>query len=396
MALRDDCIDVLKKNDRGRHTVPSPNLYPHQWAWDSAFAAIGWAYIEHDRAVAELECLLDGAWADGRVPHIQFDPNATGYWPGPDFWGTERSSSITQPPVWASAARRMIEIGVAKEKIAPLLPKMEASHRFFRAQRDPDDRHLVSVVHPWESGRDNCPAWDAPLGTVDPADAPAFERRDTQHVDDPAERPTDDTYRRYAVLVKAIEASEFGPGPFDVYDPMLSALLVKADEDLAALAEACGFADSDAATRAERGRAGLLEHLWDARRGRFAFVDAVQAHAYFPNVLAAYVPLILDLPDEVAAEAKRGLETFFDTPFPLPTTAPADPAFEPRRYWRGPTWINLNWLFVPVLGEDLRRQTIELVTRSGFREYFDPTNGDGLGADQFAWTAALTLDLLER
>ena len=29
----------LAKNDRGGYTVPTANLYPYQWNWDSVFAA---------------------------------------------------------------------------------------------------------------------------------------------------------------------------------------------------------------------------------------------------------------------------------------------------------------------------------------------------------------------
>ena len=42
----------------------------------------------------------------------------------------------------------------------------------------------------------------------------------------------------------------------------------------------------------------------------------------------------------------------------------------------------------------LANVTIELVRRSGFREYFDPLTGEGAGVDRFSWSAALTLDLL--
>ena len=41
-------------------------------------------------------------------------------------------------------------------------------------------------------------------------------------------------------------------------------------------------------------------------------------------------------------------------------------------------------------------RTLELVARNGMHEYFDPNTGEGLGADQFTWTAALSLDLLRR
>ena len=57
-SLLDDAVRVLKMNDRGRYTIPSARLYPHQWAWDSAFAAIGWAHVDPDRAIAELDALV--------------------------------------------------------------------------------------------------------------------------------------------------------------------------------------------------------------------------------------------------------------------------------------------------------------------------------------------------
>ena len=33
---------------------------------------------------------------------------------------------------------------------------------------------------------------------------------------------------------------------------------------------------------------------------------------------------------------------------------------------------------------------------AGFREYFDPFNGTGYGTDGFGWSAALTIDFIER
>ncbi|MDT7652349.1 MAG: hypothetical protein QOI36_3755, partial [Pseudonocardiales bacterium] len=78
-TLRREAIDVLLGNweddDReGGYTVPSRRLYPHQWSWDSAFTAIGWARVAPERARQELESLLDSQWADGRVPQIVFNP----------------------------------------------------------------------------------------------------------------------------------------------------------------------------------------------------------------------------------------------------------------------------------------------------------------------------------
>lgn len=41
----------------------------------------------------------------------------------------------------------------------------------------------------------------------------------------------------------------------------------------------------------------------------------------------------------------------------------------------------------------LERTTIRLVERGGIREYYDPVTGEGLGADEFSWTAAAVVDI---
>ena len=71
--LSEQCIDVLKANDRKTHTVPSSGLYPHQWLWDSCFSAIGWAQIDVKRAEQEIFSLFKGQWHNGMIPHMIFD-----------------------------------------------------------------------------------------------------------------------------------------------------------------------------------------------------------------------------------------------------------------------------------------------------------------------------------
>src|SRR5690349_4435740 len=116
--LRGPATEILRANDRGGSTVPSPRLYPHQWNWDSAFCAIGWLHIDPARAAEELDRLARGQWGRGLIPHILFNPKADNYEPSPEVWETEgaegapaavRTSSITQPPVAATALRILYE-----------------------------------------------------------------------------------------------------------------------------------------------------------------------------------------------------------------------------------------------------------------------------------------------
>src|SRR5919108_254167 len=63
---------VLRANDTGRYTLPSRTTYPHQWNWDSALIALGWAELDPARAWTELESLAGARDAQGMIPHIAF------------------------------------------------------------------------------------------------------------------------------------------------------------------------------------------------------------------------------------------------------------------------------------------------------------------------------------
>jgi glycogen debranching enzyme len=80
---------------------------------------------------------------------------------------------------------------------------------------------------------------------------------------------------------------------------------------------------------------------------------------------------------------------------------PAEQAFEPHNYWRGPVWPVIDWLLwrsLRLLGysdraDELRRDSLGQIAAAGdFAEYFEPFTGKPLGSPQQSWTAAVTLD----
>ncbi|MEJ1158344.1 MGH1-like glycoside hydrolase domain-containing protein [Prosthecomicrobium sp. N25] len=405
---------ILAANDRGGYTVPNNRVYPFQWNWDSAFVAMGFALLDEDRAFTELERLFEAQWPDGMVPHIVFHVDAEGYYPGPEHWGTPatapRSSGITQPPVAASAAWRIVEAArdrvAAEARARALLPKLFASHAWWHEVRDPDGSGLVRVVNPWETGRDNSPEWDAPLAAVVPTVSVGHLRQDNKRVD-PKERPTDDFYNRVMTLVTAARATGWDnrriavESAFRVCDIGIQSILIRADRDLAALARA--LAEPGMAARleawADRSAAALAGLV--APDGSWRSKDLVSGRLADASVSAGFLPLYARAASQAEADAAAARFRAWAGRVArmVPSTDPGDPRFDPHRYWRGPVWSVVNFMIADGFahyGHDdiaarIRRDTGQLTTRHGFAEYFDPVTGAPLGGRDFSWTAAIAL-----
>ncbi|WP_262297250.1 MGH1-like glycoside hydrolase domain-containing protein [Microvirga sesbaniae] len=412
---------ILARNDRGGYTVPTDRLYPFQWNWDSAFVAMGFAVFDVDRAYRELERLVEGQWDDGMIPHIVFHAPSDTYFPGPDVWGTRHrvpTSGITQPPVFGMALRHVHEAALAggtagaARRTKALFQAALRSHRWWLAARDPDGLGLVSILHPWESGSDNSPAWDMALARVPTTTTTAIRRKDTGHVD-ASMRPRDEDYQRFIHLVDTYRACGWDPArqwsaaPFKVADVQMTAILARATADLIHLAESLGTAEEKAelARMHARLREGLARR-WRPALSRFVNLDLVSGQDIDTPTQAAFIPLVALELDEaqreaVTAEIERWLDGMV---VGVPSTPAFSPAFEPKRYWRGPVWAVVNWLICDGLrlngAEDLARRiertTVRVIESAGFCEYFDPTTGEGLGGDTFSWTAAAYMVLGRR
>ena len=416
---------VLAANDRGGYTVPTARLYPFQWNWDSAFVAMGFATWDVDRALTELEHLARGQWPDGMIPHIVFHGPSDTYFPGPDVWGTgsrapagrPATSGITQPPVFATALRFVWDAmpddarRARRERVAALYRAALAWHRWWVRARDPQGTGLVAVLHNWETGSDNSPAWDAALARVPTTTSTPIRRRDTGHVD-PAMRPSDVDYQRYIHLVDAYRAAGWDPerqwavAPFKVAEVQTTAILARATEDLAALAGALGE-DREAGELGDMRQrlcAGLMRQ-WRPALGRFVSHDLVAGRDIETATHAGFVPLLaLDVDGPTGAAATTELTRWLgEVRLGLPTVPRSSPDFEPKRYWRGPVWAIVNWLLIlglhrngrPDLAERLRMGTLAAIERAGFAEHFDPLTGEGGGGGSFSWTAAAYLVLAE-
>jgi hypothetical protein len=250
-------------------------------------------------------------------------------------------------------------------------------HDFLDRERADADG-LLGILQPDETGLDATPAYDAPLGwRCHPKPGflalLAFNRR----------RAYD--YRRVVA-----------DGGFHATDVLVNTAWILGWEGLARLGE------PGAAARATHLTDSLVRRLYDRKAGTF-FAEGPTGALLPVSTWAGLAPLAIDrLPADIghrlANEHLLNTQCYW-LDYPVPSTAACEATFAPgldrylwmERYWRGPTWLFSTWFALRGLlrlgyeaqSAHLAARTLALVRRSGFREYFNPITGEGMGAQNF-------------
>jgi hypothetical protein len=368
---RQDARAILEANWRDDgYTSPNLATYPWQWLWDSCFHAVIWAVLGDERAITELRSVFVHQRPTGFVPHVGYQHEPAAALP---LWGVEGSSTITQPPMYAHAARRIAATG--RPVPHDVLERIEAALGHLWDSRLAGNG-LLSCFHPWEGGTDDSPRWDA--WTTSP-----FDRfgawRDRKH-------------ELVADLVLDEHASAVGSRSFEVQAASFNAI---AAFNLLEFAEVTG-----SQRWRQRGLAlrDALERRWDP--ANLTWTDAT-GDADHPSgavrtleaLLGVLVTADVDRADLVWAQ-------LFDPAAYGAAYGPCgvhrdEPTFDPDAYWRGATWpqlLYLLWVAATRQGRDgVAAQLAEALRKgalaSGHAEYWNPDTGAGRGAAPQSWTA---------
>jgi hypothetical protein len=373
--LRRVVLGLLERHWDGARgfCVPNSTVYPHLWLWDSCFHSIVWAHLGDERALQELAAVLEGQLPDGLVPHMRYGATDPDTWLGP----RPTTSSLAQPPMFGHAIKVLISRGFA--------PPGRSIARAVRGldwlwSRRRTELNLLYVVHPWETGNDHSPRWDAwgaPGRTREDYDRAARTAWNKQLMGDVTFH--DDGSAAWSSTFVAC------PAGFNAYVAFNMA-------ELAVVLD-----DRSLSERARRIAAAMDEHLWDAEQGLWADLalvggnDALSRVPISDGVMGALVTMDAGRADAALAQLERPHR--FGAPFGPTNVARSHPAYDPQMYWRGPAWPQLNYLLWLALrrwqrlddAAALAQRAREAAWRSGWAEYWDPETGAGLGAVPQSW-----------
>ncbi len=333
--------------------TPSKIHYVGVWQWDAFFHALAYRHVEMKLARDQLRIVLDHQRADGMIPDAIHDEGIVTHLTFPV------EADVTKPPLLAWTAWKLYEMDHDPEFLDEIYEPVVRWNRWWLEENDRDNNGLCEYGHPFSSGLDDSPLWDGGM---------------------------------------PVEATD------------LNSYLVMQCDALARMAEVLGLDDDVAEwrTRAEKLAQRMIDSMWDAEAGLFwSTRDGEPIRIKTPFSL---FPLFTGrMPHEIAERLVAALtdEKLFWTRYPVPTVAINDPHYDPLEMWRGPTWLNSNYIIMeglersgyPELAAELRRRSLAMVqTTSDIFEYYHPESAEipPKAAPIFGWSAAIYIEMAIR
>jgi len=402
--IRADVQALMEQNRRTAdghiYTVPSPELYPFQWLWDSCFHTIILSHFDTEAAKAELRSLCTHILPSGLIPHIIYwkhDVEVKNW--GREMrgdvinnaWGVEGTSAITQPPLFALAAWRVYEQDGDTAFLKELYPIFKTHFNRLLAERRLNEESPLFIINPDESGEDNSPRFDT------------AQQLPPQHsTDQSLDRRLDRIYEhaKCDFDTKTCMAKHFA-----VADVPFNIIALEGLEYMARIAEVLAHeGDVHMFRKHHDTLQSVIMHTLCAQNECRSYDHLTNTYIDV-DTWARFMPLYggllskkeaRKLVDEHLKDADR-----FWSAFPVCTTARTESAFDALGgFWRGPIWFGPNWFIYKGLkrygfddvAEELKVKSIALIEKSGFREQYHPDTGEGQGAHDFTW-GGLVIDM---
>ncbi len=330
--------------------TPSKFYYVGVWQWDAFFHALAYRHIDKRLAQDQLRILLDHQRDDGMIPDAVHDEGIVTHLDYPV------DADVTKPPLLAWAVWKLYEQDGDLEFLKEVYEPVVRWNEWWFEQNDTNGDGICEYLHPYSSGLDDSPLWDDGM---------------------PVEAPD------------------------------LNSYLCIQQQTLAKIAAVIGeVEDADMwSRRAEALAKRMIDILWDEQAGVFWAMHKGQR----VNVLTPFnlFPLLTGrMPPAIASRLVARLtdESQFWPRYPVPSVALNDPKYDPINMWRGPTWVNINYLLIeglqkagyPEIANELRQRTLDLIGgQEDIYEYYHPETGQNppKAAAIFGWSSAVFIDL---
>lgn len=373
------CLSVMKTQlyspeEKFTGIWSTPDRLPHHklWLWDSVFHSIGFRHIDAGLAEQLLNAVFDHQSEDGFIPHMI---------------GINEKSSITQPPVIAFGALKVYEKSNNKTFLENVLKKNGLFLEWMKNNRKPSGKELYE----WKTTND--------------------------------------------IKCRCDESGMDNSPRFDIHKPLyaidFSCFMAADTKAMAQIADILGNSELSSyySEWHERIKNDVNAFLWSEEDG--FYFDLAISDGKFNKVwsVASFLPLYAGVCSDKQAEILVGHlkdTDSFGTVLPIPSISKQDATFG-TDMWRGPVWVNFNYLVSEGLGTygysdlafSIMSRTAEVINRiykdTGIVFEFFDSNDEKLPCDlnrkgapvvpydidvryqtirDYGWSVTLTFDFL--
>lgn len=272
-------------------TWSTPDRLPHKflWLWDSVFHGIGHSNYNSKIGEELILSLFDTQREDGFIPHL-----STPKW----------QSDITQPPIIAWGANIVYQRSENKEFLKVVYQGNKKFLKWCQANRRDTDEELYT----WLTGDDeNCRCDESGMDN-----SPRFDKH---------------------TRLQAIDYSCF---------------MANDVRNMANIAQELGLYDEadEYKNWYERIKKEINRKLWDEDDGFYYDYDLPNNTLHKVSSVASFLPLFAGVCDDrqagILVEHLLNPDEYF-TEFPIPSISKKDATFG-SDMWRGPVWINYNYM----------------------------------------------------
>lgn len=354
-----------------RAISPSWAIYEGVWDWDSAFHAIAVSRWDTDLAREQFELFFRNQDDNGMFP---------------DAWRTngEVTDFLTKPPIFFWAYAIVDKTDPDDEKLKKAYPILVKNENFWRTMRSQDGLFYYS---------------SNVIGKASSKVSEEFSLVYTRAEWAKCESGWDTTPRYDGDIAESLWSID------------LCCYMVIAYRSLYYLAKRLGLHDDMAKWKEREEKLTLLinEKLWSDEIGAYCdvyregYCDGKGATGALSP--ASFMPLFIGIatPERAAkmAEIAADPEKFYPL---MPSISYDHPQYTERNFWRGATWLNINYMAVKglknyhfdELADGYKERMLDMCDneKRGLYEYYDSRTGEGLGAVDYGWSAVFVMEFI--